>query len=115
VNAAQHTLILLIRVYRLVISPAKLFLFGQFGGCRFTPSCSVYALEAVSKHGALPGSWLALKRIGQCHPWGGCGHDPVPESKPKVQSPKSIVGGMSSASASSGTSSTSPVSAFSAD
>jgi putative membrane protein insertion efficiency factor len=88
VNAAQHALILCIRLYRLVISPAKLFLFGQFGGCRFTPSCSAYALEAVARHGALLGSWLALRRIARCHPWGGCGHDPVPD---KAESPKSKV------------------------
>jgi putative membrane protein insertion efficiency factor len=98
VNAAQHTLILCIRLYRLVISPAKLFLFGQFGGCRFDPSCSTYALEAVSRHGALLGTWLASKRIARCHPWGGCGHDPVPVRGSKVQGPKSKVGRTSSAS-----------------
>lgn len=97
-NAAQHALILSIRLYRLVLSPAKLFLIGQFGGCRFEPSCSTYALEAVSRHGALLGSWLALKRIVRCHPWGGCGHDPVPESASKVQGPKSKAGWTSSAS-----------------
>ena len=42
----------------------------------------MYALEAVARHGALAGSWLALKRIGRCHPWGGCGHDPVPPVRP---------------------------------
>ncbi|HPC62615.1 MAG TPA: membrane protein insertion efficiency factor YidD [Verrucomicrobiota bacterium] len=77
-NAAQHILILAIRAYRLTISPAKVFLFGPAAGCRFEPSCSVYAAQAVAAHGALSGSWLALKRIGRCHPWGGCGHDPVP-------------------------------------
>ncbi len=46
--------------------------------CRFSPSCSAYAIEAVSRYGALRGGWLALKRIGRCHPWGGSGHDPVP-------------------------------------
>jgi len=46
--------------------------------CRFTPSCSAYAIEAWSRYGALAGSWLALRRILRCHPWGGCGHDPVP-------------------------------------
>lgn len=46
--------------------------------CRYSPSCSHYAIEALSKYGALKGGWLALKRIGRCHPWGGHGHDPVP-------------------------------------
>ena len=79
-NAAQHILILCVRLYRWVLSPAKTFLFGPLGRCRFTPSCSEYALAALRRHGALAGSWLALKRIGRCHPWGGCGHDPVPAS-----------------------------------
>ena len=46
--------------------------------CRFAPSCSQYAIEALGRHGAIKGGWLALKRIGRCHPWGGQGHDPVP-------------------------------------
>ncbi len=90
-NAAQHVLVLGVRIYRWVISPAKAVLFGPLGRCRFTPSCSAYALEALQRHGALAGSWLALKRIGRCHPWGGCGHDPVPEKKSQVQSLKSKV------------------------
>jgi putative membrane protein insertion efficiency factor len=81
VNAAQFSLILAVRVYRLVISPAKLFIFGPAAQCRFQPSCSAYALEAIARHGAVAGTWLALKRIGRCHPWGGCGEDPVPTPK----------------------------------
>jgi putative membrane protein insertion efficiency factor len=46
--------------------------------CRFEPSCSAYAIGALRRYGALKGSWLALKRILRCNPWGGCGHDPVP-------------------------------------
>ncbi|MEL7199551.1 MAG: membrane protein insertion efficiency factor YidD [Pseudomonadota bacterium] len=46
--------------------------------CRFSPSCSEYAIQALQKHGAIKGGWLAAKRIGRCHPWGGSGHDPVP-------------------------------------
>lgn len=63
----------LIHLYRWLLSP---FLGGQ---CRFYPSCSTYALEAIDRHGACHGSALAVKRICRCHPWGGAGHDPVPE------------------------------------
>lgn len=47
--------------------------------CRFTPTCSAYAVEAIKKHGPFAGFYLACKRILRCHPWGGCGYDPVPE------------------------------------
>lgn len=80
-NAAQHILIGGVRLYRCILSPAKLFLFGPLARCRFTPSCSEYALDAIRAHGALAGTWLALKRLARCHPWGGCGLDPVPERK----------------------------------
>ncbi|MBR5824574.1 MAG: membrane protein insertion efficiency factor YidD, partial [Paludibacteraceae bacterium] len=46
--------------------------------CRFTPTCSQYAIEAIKKHGPFKGLWLAVKRIARCHPWGGSGYDPVP-------------------------------------
>jgi putative membrane protein insertion efficiency factor len=78
VNIPQHILIFWVRLYRAVISPAKIFVFGPLGRCRFTPSCSAYALEAIRVHGALRGSWLAVRRLCRCHPWGGCGSDPVP-------------------------------------
>lgn len=80
-NPIQHILILGVRLYRWTISPAQVFIFGPTGGCRFEPSCSAYALEAVRRHGALAGSWLTAKRLCRCHPWGGCGHDPVPEGQ----------------------------------
>ena len=64
--------ILLIKFYQYVISPA----IGP--KCRYTPTCSNYALEALSKYGPFKGLWLAIKRISSCHPWGGHGHDPVP-------------------------------------
>ena len=62
----------MIRAYQVLLSP---FLGDS---CRFTPSCSAYAMEAIEKHGALKGSWLALKRIGRCHPLCDGGYDPVP-------------------------------------
>ena len=52
---------------------------GRPSPCRFQPTCSSYALEALEVHGALRGSWLAIRRLGRCHPWGGHGWDPVPE------------------------------------
>lgn len=64
--------ILLIRFYQLVISP------WLGPKCRYTPTCSQYALEAFKKYGPFKGFWLALKRISSCHPWGGSGYDPVP-------------------------------------
>jgi len=66
------------QLYRWTLSPAKTFLFGPTAGCRFTPSCAEYAQHAVRTHGAVNGSWLAAKRVCRCHPWGDCGHDPVP-------------------------------------
>jgi len=64
-----------IHLYRWFLSP---FLGSN---CRFQPSCSAYALEAIERHGAWRGSGLAIKRICRCHPWGGAGHDPVPEAR----------------------------------
>ncbi len=77
-NPAQYILVACVQLYRWTISPTKTFLFGPLGRCRYEPSCSEYALEAVRRHGALAGSWLAVKRLARCHPWGGCGADPVP-------------------------------------
>ncbi len=90
-NVAQHILVFCVRIYRWVLSPAKAVLFGPLGRCRYTPTCSAYALEAIRRHGAVAGSWLAVKRIGRCHPWGGCGEDPVPETSSKSQSRKAEV------------------------
>jgi uncharacterized protein len=80
VNPAQHILVFVVRIYRCTLSPALGFLFGP-AGCRFTPTCSAYALDAITVHGALKGGWLTLKRLCRCHPWGGCGHDPVPHAE----------------------------------
>jgi hypothetical protein len=67
--------LLLIKIYQLVISPLTP------ATCRYQPTCSHYAKEALEKHGLFRGGKLALKRIFSCHPWGGSGYDPVPEKK----------------------------------
>lgn len=77
----RHLLRGLIRLYQLFLSP----LLGP--SCRFTPTCSAYAMEALQQHGVVAGGWLALKRILRCHPWGGMGYDPVPS--PRTASPRS--------------------------
>ena len=64
--------LVLIRAYQLLLSP----MLGA--SCRYTPTCSQYAVEAIRKHGPFKGGWFAVKRIARCHPWGGHGHDPVP-------------------------------------
>lgn len=68
----RKLLIAPIRFYQYVISPWL----GR--NCRYTPSCSAYAIEAITVHGAMKGLWLGTKRICRCHPWGSSGHDPVP-------------------------------------
>jgi hypothetical protein len=80
-NPAQAILIFAIRIYRWTVSPLLAFLFGPAGGCRFTPSCSQYAVDAIGSQGALAGSRLAAKRICRCHPWGDGGHDPAPKKE----------------------------------
>jgi len=65
-------LLVLVWLYRLTISP------WLGANCRYQPTCSEYALEALREHGAFRGTWLAARRIGRCHPWGGSGYDPVP-------------------------------------
>jgi uncharacterized protein len=92
-NPARHILIFAIRAYRWTISPAQIFLFGPAGGCRFTPTCSQYAIEAIHSRGALTGSALAARRICRCHPWGGCGHDPVPRDELNLKNPKFKIAG----------------------
>jgi uncharacterized protein len=85
-NPLQAILIFAVRVYRWTISPAQVFFFGPTAGCRFTPTCSQYAIDAVRSHGAIAGSWLAAKRICRCHPLGKCGHDPVIKAENKLAS-----------------------------
>jgi uncharacterized protein len=79
--------LLVVRLYQLTLSPAKNVLLGPAGHCRFEPSCSQYAVEALKTHGAISGTWLAAKRVCRCHPWGDFGEDPVPPYKSKVHPP----------------------------
>lgn len=89
----KRALILLIRGYRLFFSA------WVGAGCRFHPTCSVYALEALERHGAAAGSYLAARRIARCHPWCEGGADPVPAERPRLFSrllaPGRPVGGAS--------------------
>ena len=78
-DPVRYLLIGLLKGYRLFISP----LYGQV--CRYHPSCSTYALEAVTVHGSLRGSWLALRRLVRCHPWAAGGYDPVPPATPETR------------------------------
>lgn len=73
----SYPLIWLVKFYQQFISPFTP------AACRYTPTCSQYSLEAIQKHGAFKGSWLGLKRIARCQPWGGSGYDPVPEKLQK--------------------------------
>jgi putative membrane protein insertion efficiency factor len=70
----------LVRAYQLLVAPILP------ASCRFYPSCSAYALEALAKHGAVKGTWLAAHRVCRCHPWNDGGFDPVPEPKSKAPS-----------------------------
>ena len=81
----KYVLIGLLKAYRFAISP----LYGQV--CRYHPSCSAYALEAVTVHGSIKGSWLAVRRIARCNPWARGGYDPVP-AKSKSSRPVSRPG-----------------------
>ena len=78
VGFSAGVMIAMVRGYQVVLGP----LLG--GRCRFNPSCSYYGIEALRVHGALRGGWLTVRRVCRCHPWGGCGHDPVP---PKTETP----------------------------
>ncbi|CAA0143958.1 putative membrane protein insertion efficiency factor [Tenacibaculum maritimum] len=72
-----YPFILLVRFYQLAISPFTP------ATCRYTPTCSSYAIEALKEYGLLYGGWLAIRRIFSCHPWGGSGYDPVPKKEKK--------------------------------
>lgn len=69
-------------IARILIGVARLWQIGPSRilppSCRYTPSCSAYAITALGRYGALKGGWLSARRLARCHPWGGSGHDPVP-------------------------------------
>jgi len=69
------------RVLRAGVRGYRRLATGRLSPCRFDPSCSTYALEALERHGAGRGMWLSVRRLSHCHPWGGVGWDPVPERK----------------------------------
>ena len=77
-HAPRQVLILLLRAYQWVVSPALHAVCGPGAGCRYSPGCSEYARQAIEAHGARHGSWLAARRLCRCHPWGGGVPDPVP-------------------------------------
>jgi putative membrane protein insertion efficiency factor len=79
----RRAAILPIRIYQVAISPLLP------PSCRYQPTCSAYAAEALELHGVLRGSWLTVKRLLRCHPWGGSGYDPVPEAPERTGSRKS--------------------------
>lgn len=74
-------LVAVVRFYRRLISPLLP------SSCRYTPSCSAYAEEALVAHGSMRGLGLVIRRLARCHPWGGEGFDPVPESRPRHEAP----------------------------
>ena len=78
----RQILITLIKLYRYAISPYLA------PSCRYTPTCSSYAIEAVERFGIFRGSWLAIRRISRCHPWHGSGYDPVPDNHEHTVSKK---------------------------
>ncbi len=77
-RVVTRVLIAAVRAYRLLLSP------WLGNGCRFEPTCSVYALQALDRHGAAAGTYLSVCRIARCHPWCDGGHDAVPERAPKL-------------------------------
>jgi putative membrane protein insertion efficiency factor len=80
-KAVIVALLALVRLYQIAVSPVLHLIAGPGYGCRFQPTCSQYAMEAVKVHGIFKGLWLATRRVLRCHPFGGQGYDPVPPPK----------------------------------
>ncbi|HKV54002.1 MAG TPA: membrane protein insertion efficiency factor YidD [Candidatus Binataceae bacterium] len=80
-----------VAIYRLALSPVIVSMLGP--ACRFEPSCSVYAQQAIVRHGILRGGWMALRRLARCRPLGGSGYDPVPEPASECRSNGVITAG----------------------
>lgn len=78
----KSLLVWMVKIYQWTLSPLLAALNGGVGGCRFTPTCSEYAIRALQIHGAARGTWLTIRRLLRCHPWGGHGFDPVPGESP---------------------------------
>jgi len=78
-----------LRGYQVLVRPFLTVVMGAGHGCRFTPSCSDYAIQALSLHGPFKGFLLVVRRVCRCHPWGGCGYDPVPHPRSKSLKPTS--------------------------
>ncbi|MBC7496288.1 MAG: membrane protein insertion efficiency factor YidD [Sphingomonadaceae bacterium] len=81
-QALATALVAPIRAYQVVLSPLLP------PSCRFTPTCSTYAIAAIQAHGPVQGLWLGTKRICRCHPWGGSGYDPVPDARGSLHGPR---------------------------
>jgi putative membrane protein insertion efficiency factor len=88
----RHIFIFPIRVYQWTLSPLLRVVFGP-AGCRYSPTCSHYATEALEVHGVLKGGALTVGRLCRCHPWGGSGHDPVPPKNVKTHAAGAVCGG----------------------
>lgn len=84
-SPVAHVLRWTVFAYRCLVSPVLP------ATCRYAPSCSAYALEALRRHGALAGGWLAIRRICRCHPWGGAGFDAVPERRSGIDVESGLV------------------------
>ncbi len=78
IGVLNWTLRRVVRLYQIFLSPVLP------PSCRYLPTCSDYAIEALARHGVLAGSWLALRRLARCNPWGGSGYDPVPVAGVKI-------------------------------
>jgi len=87
VGLPSRVLLGAIKLYQLTLSPALPVIFGPNCGCRFHPTCSHYAAQAVRTHGALHGAWLAVRRLAKCQPFHEGGFDPVPPVRPRRSRP----------------------------